>query len=694
MSIQGRAAARSEVQVRSGRIGQVGVPAAIVCVVVMMVVPLPAVLLDMLLVLNLAGAVLILLSSMYVQRALDFSIFPSLLLIATMFRLALNVSSTRLVLLDGFAGKVIESFGHVVIGGSVVVGLVIFLILVVIQFVVITNGAGRVAEVGARFTLDAMPGKQMAIDADLNAGLIDEDTARSRRREVAAEADFYGAMDGASKFVKGDAIAGILITVINLFGGFVVGVAQHGMDIGEAINTYAVLSVGDGLVSQIPALLISIASGLIVTRSATDNDMGSDLLQQFGRQRQALQVAAFCVGGIALIPGLPKVPFLLVGGGLWFIAGRMEKVVVGDEEAAELEPGSPSAEPAEEDLVTEMRVEPLELEVSFGLMDLVDPDRGGDLLTRVKSLRRKVAMELGVVVPPVRTRDNIDLPPSGYAIRVHGVEVARGEAPSGQVLVLGELPAGIPGNPTVDPVFGLEAHWVPREFGAQAELHGSTVIDRSSVLTAHLAEVVRAHAGRLLSRQDVKELVDAVAGTDPALGDELTASNVTLGDVQRVLQALLDEGVGVRDLVRILETLTERARVSKDVEGMTEAARAALGPAISGALAANGRLAVLTIDPLLEHRLLESMRTGEQGSFLALDPDTAEQFALRVAGASREAEGRGVHPALVCSAQVRPAVRRLTRNVVPGLPVLAYGEIGQQLELETMGVIDLVTANV
>jgi flagellar biosynthesis protein FlhA len=669
------------------------VPAAIVCIVVMMVVPLPAVLLDLLLVLNLSGAVLILLLSMYVQKALDFSTFPSLLLVATMFRLALNVSSTRLVLLHGYAGKVIESFGHVVIGGSVVVGLVIFLILVVIQFVVITNGAGRVAEVGARFTLDAMPGKQMAIDADLNAGAIDDDEARRRRREVGAEADFYGAMDGASKFVKGDAIAAIIITFINLFGGFVVGVVQHHMPIGDAIQNYSVLSVGDGLVSQIPALLISIASGLIVTRSATDGDMGSDLIAQFGRQRQALQVAAFCIGGIALIPGLPKVPFLLVGGGLWVVASRIKKADATEAAAAEAEASAP-AENTEADLTTEMRVEPLELEVAFGLMDLVDPDRGGDLLTRVRSLRRKIALELGVVVPPVRTRDNIELPPHGYVIRVHGVEVGRGEAPAGQVLVLGDLPDGIPGTPTRDPVFGLEAHWVPREFGPQAELNGSTVIDRGSVITAHLAEVVRDNAGRLLSRQDVKELVNAIAATDPALAEELGGNNLSLGEVQRILQALLEEGVGVRDLVRILETATERARVSKDIEGMTEAVRAALGPAISSAHAQGGRLAVMTVEPLLEHTLLESLRTGEQGSFLALDPETAEAFALKVATTAREAEERGVRPVLVCSAQLRPAVRRLTKNVVPGLPVLAYGEIGSQLELETMGVIDLVPATV
>jgi flagellar biosynthesis protein FlhA len=420
--------------------------------------------------------------------------------------------------------------------------------------------------------------------------------------------------------------------------------------------------------------------------------MGSDLIAQFTRQRHALQVASVCIAGLAIMPGLPKVPFLLVGGALWMIASRVKR----RDAARDAEPAVEETKPedSEADLTTEMRVEPLELEVAFGLMDLVDPERGGDLLTRVRALRRKVALELGVVIPPVRTRDNIELPPHGYLIRVHGVEVARGDAPSGQALVLGQLPDGIPGTPTRDPVFGLDAHWVPREYAPQAELHGSTVVDRGSVVTAHLAEVVRAQAFRLLSRQDVKELVNAVAQTDPAVTEELTSANVTLGEVQRVLQALLEEGVGVRDLVRILEVLTERARISKDIEGMTEAVRSSLGPAISSAHANNGRLAVMTIDPLLEHTLLESLRTGEQGSFLALDPDTAEGFCMRVASVSRDAEERGVRPVLVCSFQLRPAVRRLTRNVVPGLPVLAYGEIGTQLELETMGVIDLVPATV
>ena len=686
---------------RSTRLSQIGVPAAVVAIVVMMVVPLPTVLLDLLLVCNLAGATVILLVSMHVRRALDFSIFPSLLLIATLFRLGLNVSVTRLVLLHADAGKVIESFGHFVVGGSIVVGLVIFLILSVIQFIVITNGAGRVAEVGARFTLDAMPGKQMAIDADLNSGLISEDEARRRRREVAAEADFYGAMDGASKFVKGDAIAGLLITTINLFGGFVIGVVQHHLSMSDAITRYSLLSVGDGLVSQIPALLISIASGLVVTRAATEADMGTDLIAQLGRQEQQLRVAGTCIGLMAAVPGLPKIPFLVVGAALWIAAARVKDANAAEAAAAASAassgtaggPAAPAPDTPEE-LAATMRVEPLELEIGLGLMDLADTARGGDLLDRVRALRRKVAMELGIVIPPVRTRDNLDLPPSVYAIRVHGVEVARGDAPGGSVLVLGERPAGVPGMPTRDPVFGLEASWVPAEFGPQAELAGATVVDRGSVVTAHMAEVVRNNAGRLLSRQDVKMLVDAVRATDPVVADEFGTAGLSLAEVQRVLQGLLEEVVPIRDLVRILEVLSERSRLTKDPEMLTEAVRVALGPSISAGYAPEGKLAVLTLEPLLEHALLESLRPAEAGSYLAVDPEVAERLLAEVGAAATTAEQQGRQPVLVCAAPIRPALRRLVRNVNAGLPVLSYLEIGRQLELESMGVVSLVPATV
>ena len=679
---------------KSSRIGQIGIPAAIIGIVVMMVVPLPTIVLDLLIAVNITGAVLILLVSLSVTRPLDFAVFPSLLLIATMFRLALNVSATRLVLLDGFAGKVIESFGHFVVGGSLVVGLVIFVILVVIQFVVITNGAGRVAEVAARFTLDAMPGKQMAIDADLNSGLIDEDQARRRRAEVSQEADFYGAMDGASKFVKGDAIAAIVITLVNLFGGFFVGVVQRHQSMGDAISTYSLLSIGDGLVSQIPALLISISTGLIVTRATTDGDMGSDLLRQFGAQRRAVQIAGSAIIALAMIPGLPKLPFLLVGGAVLVIAQRLPKQDDGSKEtpeavaalAAAPSPDSP------ESIARDMRVEPLELELAYDLIDLVDASTGGDLLDRVRALRRKLALELGIVIPLVRTRDNLDLPPKTYAIRLHGVEVARGEAPAGMLLAIGDDLGSLPGTVTKEPVFGLDAKWVPVEMRRHVGLAGATVVDRSSVVTTHLAEVVRSHAAQLLGREDVKTLIDMVKATHPVVVEELTPAPLTLGEIQRCLQSLLTERVCIRDLVRIFEAMSARARASVDPDGLVEAARGALGPAISADHAVDGRLPVLTFDPLLEQTLLESLRTGDSGGFLMLDPMYAERLALEAARVAEQVEQTGDHPVLVCAQPLRLPVRRLVESAATRLPVLSYSELGGQLSIIPVGVVNVVHA--
>jgi flagellar biosynthesis protein FlhA len=682
--------------VKSSRIGQIGIPAAIIGIVVMMVVPLPTIVLDLLIAVNITGAVLILLVSLSVTRPLDFAVFPSLLLIATMFRLALNVSATRLVLLDGFAGKVIESFGHFVVGGSLVVGLVIFVILVVIQFVVITNGAGRVAEVAARFTLDAMPGKQMAIDADLNSGLIDEDQARRRRAEVSQEADFYGAMDGASKFVKGDAIAAIVITLVNLFGGFFVGVVQRHQSMGDAISTYSLLSIGDGLVSQIPALLISISTGLIVTRATTEGDMGSDLLRQFGQQRRAVQIAGSAIIALAMIPGLPKLPFLLVGGAVLVIAQRLPKqggpgADTSEEGSAAALAAAPSPD-SPESIARDMRVEPLELELAYDLIDLVDASTGGDLLDRVRALRRKLALELGIVIPLVRTRDNLDLPPRTYAIRLHGVEVARGEAPAGMLLAIGDDLGSLPGTVTREPVFGLDAKWVPVEMRRHVGLTGATVVDRSSVVTTHLAEVVRTHASQLLGREDVKTLIDMTKATHPVVVEELTPTPLTLGDIQRCLQSLLAERVCIRDLVRIFEAMSARARTSVDPDGLVEAARGALGPAISADHASDGRLPVLTFDPLLEQTLLEALRTGESGSFLMLDPMYAERLAVEAARLAEPAEQTGDHPVLVCAQPLRLPVRRLIESASARLPVLSYAELGGQLTIVPVGVVNVVHA--
>src|SRR3954452_7407603 len=617
------------------RLSKAAVPIGVVAIVLMLVVPLPATVLDLLLALNITSSLLILLVAMQIKRSLDFAVFPSLILIATLFRLALNVSSTRLVLTDGFAGKVIDAFGHFVVGGSLVVGLVIFVILTIIQFVVITNGAGRVAEVGARFTLDAMPGKQMAIDADLNAGLIDEKTARRRRTEVTAEADFYGSMDGASKFVKGDAIAGIIITLINLIGGFAIGVMQRGMAPADAVSTYSLLSVGDGLVSQIPALLLSTATGIIVTRSATEGDMGTDLLSQLGRFKQPVRIAGIAAIAMCLIPGLPKLPFLIIGGAFLIMASRMSEVPEVDEDAEaaaaaadnEPKPDSPEA------IAEKMRVDPLELEVAFDLVDLVDPARGGDLLDRVKALRRKVAMDTGLVIPLVRTRDNLDLPGSQYVIWLNGVPAAKGISPAGTVLAIGDNLDGLPGKSTREPVFGLAAKWVPVELQRQAEMAGATVVDRSSVITTHLAEVVRQHASELLGREDVKLLVEMVRRSHPIVVEELTPTLLTLGEIQKVLHGLLTENVSIRDLLRIFEALSLRANQSTDLDGLVEAARTALGSAISHPyVTPDERLHVFTLDPAFEQRLLESLRQTDGGQVLAIDAGAVDAL---VHGCSR-----------------------------------------------------------
>jgi flagellar biosynthesis protein FlhA len=675
--------------VETKRISQFVVPIGIVMIIVMMVLPIPSVLLDMFIALNITMALLIVLVSMYVTKPLDFSVFPALLLVATLFRLALNISATRLVLLHGFAGKVIDAFGHFVVGGSLVVGLVIFLILIIIQFLVITKGAERVAEVGARFTLDAMPGKQMAIDADLNAGLVDEAEARRRRSEVAAEADFYGAMDGASKFVKGDAMAAIIITMVNLVGGFGVGMLQRHLGPAQAIQTYSLLSIGDGLVSQIPALLLSTATGLIVTRSASEGDMGSTVAKQLGQHRRALQIAGATALGLCLVPGLPKIPFLLVGGGIMLLAQRVTKPLTAQDVAAAAADEPPALQPdSPEALIGEMRVDPLELALSPDLVDLVD-QANGDLLDRVRALRRKMALELGIVMPPVRTRDDLDLPLSSYAVRISGVEVGRGEAPPGTVLAIGDSLDNLPGRAGQEPVFGLPGKWVPAELHYQAELSGATVVDRASVIITHLAEVVRRNASRLLDREDVRALVEMTKRTHPVVVEELTPALLSLGQVQRVLQALLDEGVPIRDLVRIFESLSVRAKVSADQDGLVEAARTALGPAIASHYASGGTLAVVTLDPQIEHQLLESMRPGDGGVFLAIDGNLAETLLSESGRIADAAEQRGLSPVMACSAQLRAPLHRLLHAGSRALPVLSYPEIaGAQIQIQTVGVVN------
>jgi flagellar biosynthesis protein FlhA len=675
----------------SNRVAGLAVPVGVVLVVLMMVVPLPAALLDILIAFNISISLLVLLVAMQVKKPLDFAVFPTIVLVATLFRLALNVSATRLVLRDGYAGHVIEAFGNIVIGSSLIIGLVVFAILVIIQLTVVTKGAERVAEVGARFTLDAMPGKQMAIDADLNSGLIDEDEARRRRKEVAAEADFYGAMDGGSKFVKGDAMAAVIITFVNLIGGFAVGMLQRGMEPSEAIATYSLLTVGDGLVSQIPALLMSVATGVIVTRSTSEGDVGTDLFTQFGRQKQALRIAAFALLGLALIPGIPKLPFLLVGGLLLLASTR----AVPDEEAgatpaaaAAAAAGAVAEAPQPDQITESLRVDPLELLLAPDIVDLVDPSRGGDLLDRVRALRRKTALDLGIVLPPVRTRDGATLSPGSYEIRVGGVSVATGEAPSGHLLAIGDGLESLPGRQTQEPVFGLPAVWVPLEHRAAAEVLGATLVERAAVLTTHLAEMVRQHASRLLSLDDVRELLDVLKAERPAAVEELVPGLLPLSAVQRVLQGLLDEQVSIRDLGRVLEGVGQRARVTQDPDALLEAARASLGPALTAPYARDGVLHAITLDPALETKIAEGLRASEQGVVLALDPFTAQRLVNDVAGLVSASEQRGETPVLLVSGPLRLPLRRLLRTSLPQLPVIGFTETVGLQQIETVGQVN------
>jgi len=654
-----------------------------------MIVPLPAPILDLLLSINVAVAVTLLLTTVLSNRSLDMAAFPSLLLIATLFRLALNVSSTRLILTTGSAGGVIEAFGSFVVGGSIIVGLVVFLILVIIQFVVITNGASRVAEVGARFTLDAMPGKQMAIDADLGAGLIDEETARQRRQEISQEADFYGAMDGASKFVKGDAIAGVMITMVNLLGGMVIGVVEQGMGFNEAVDNFSKLTVGDGLVSQVPALLISIASGIIVTRAAGGSDLGTDIATQIGAQHQALLYGGMAIIGLGLAPGLPLLPMASVGGFMVIISRRLKRTSV-DEEAVEAEPEVVYDPDDPQSLAGEIRPEPLSLELALDMVDLVDPAVGGDLLDRVRALRRKLALELGLIIPAVHTRDNMNLGPNEYAILVHGVEMARGRAPAGHVLVISDRLDGLPGIVETEPVFGLPAKWLPIEQRALAETGEATIIDRSSVITTHMAEIIRTNAADLLSRQEVKELVELVRQTDPAVVEELVESDLTIAELQRVLQDLLSESVPIRDIVRIIDVVGEQGRLTRDVRDLTESVRAVLGPSISASNAtAEGMLPVVTIDPVLEHQLLSSLREVPHGVDFQLEPDMMHAVIQGFRTKIHNVEQAGLAPVILTSRPLRRPLRRLLALTEIQVPVLSMEELGSQVQVETQGFVVL-----
>ncbi|WP_246126323.1 flagellar biosynthesis protein FlhA [Nesterenkonia populi] len=656
----------------------------------LLVVPIPAQVLDVLIVINIIGAILVLMTTMFARKPLDFSVFPSLLLVMTLLRLGINVASTRLVLGNGYAGEVIGAFGQITVGGSLIVGFVIFLILVVIQFVVVTKGAERVAEVGARFTLDAMPGKQMAIDADLNAGLITDKEARRRREEIAAEADFYGAMDGSSKFVKGDAIAGIVITLLNLVGGIAIGMMVNQMSAQEALNTYALLTVGDGLATQIPALLMAVSTGMIVTRANSETDLGSTAHQQLTQSQAALLVAGIAAIVIGLIAGMPALPFFAVGVALiaaaWWIRRQSLKEAADAEHAAEAEAGRVPEETTE-DLIEQMKVHSLEIQLSPDTVDIVGGG-GDDLLARVKALRKRLALEMGILVPPVRTRDSVELPPSGYAIRLAGVEAGRGTVPRGKILALGDNLDGLPGESLLEPVFGLQGKWVPAELRHNAELTGAMTIDRTSVVVTHLSTLIQRHAWRLITREDVRVLTDALKETNPAAVEELTPQPLSLAEIQRVLQGLLEEQVSINDLQRIYEALALQAKSSAEPEKLVEAARAALGPAIADKYVEEGRLRVIMLDPTLEQSMLEGLRPAEGGSQIVLEPARIETVHASVRDTVAKVEARGQSAVLVCAPALRPSVRRLVSPQAGGIPVLSYQEASAVgADIETVGVI-------
>jgi flagellar biosynthesis protein FlhA len=685
---------------------------SVVMVVTMLVVPLPSELLSLLITINIAGALTIVCATMYLGKALDFASFPSLLLLTTMFRLAINVSVTRLILTTGDAGSVVKAFGEFVVSGNVVVGLVIFLILVVIQFVVVTNGAGRVAEVGARFTLDAMPGKQMAIDADLNAGLITDQQARERRADIAREADFYGAMDGASKFVKGDAMAALIITAINLVGGIVVGMLQRHLGFSEATHQYSLLTVGDGLAAQIPALLISVATGIIVTRAASDRDLGSDIANQILSQRKAPLVAAGAIGLFALIPGLPKLPFLLIAAIFaaigWAVRNGMPDAT--DADAAARAAAQASLPKSGDEPMSEVGVDALELAIGFGLVPLVNDGpthpggsgsggggsggSGSSLLRRVSMIRRQIAADLGIVIPPVRIHDELGMESHEYVVKVRGSEVTRGRIMPGHLLAMdpGDASGKLQGIPTREPAFGLEAVWVHESARAEAEALGYTVVDAESVIVTHLTETIRAHAAELLTRQDVRALLDRLKETNAAVVEEVVPDALSLGDIQRVLQSLLAEGVPIRDLGTIVEAIGDKARTTRDTSLLSEYARQALGRAITAPhLDERLRLQAITLDPAIEQEVSTSITQTTDGEYLAMDPPRAQAIVSALRAQVEHATARGAPggrtPIVLCSARIRRHLRRLIAQAQPHLAVCSYNEIAPGIDVETIGVI-------
>lgn len=674
------------------KFGDIVVAIAVIAIIMLIIIPVPTLLMDILLTLNISLSLVILLISMYTTEPLQFSIFPSLLLITTLFRLSLNVSTTRLILGNANAGKVIEAFGNFVIGNNPIVGIIIFLIIVVIQFMVITKGSERVAEVSARFTLDAMPGKQMAIDADLNSGLISEGEAKERRKKVQREADFYGAMDGASKFVKGDAIAGIIITIINITAGFAIGVLQKGMDISQAASVYTNLTVGDGLVGQIPALLISTATGIIVTRAASDSNLGMDILNQLLSQPKSLYI---CSGVLILLAftGLPFLPNIIMSGLMAFMGYNLQKTIKEAELQQEMKAQDVEVDEIRkpENVMTLLQVDPIELEFGYGIIPLADSNQGGDLLDRVVMIRRQCALDMGIVVPIIRLRDNIQLKPNEYMIKIKGIEVASGEIMFDNYLAMnpGTAEGELDGIKTTEPAFGLPAVWIGESQKEKAEMMGYTVVDSPSIIATHLTEIIKKHASELLGRQDVQKLLDNIKETYPALVDEVVPKLLTLGEVHKVLSNLLREDISIRDMVTILETLADYAPVTKDTDMLTEYVRQALTRAITKRFFNGKRSKVITLDQELEQLIIDSVQQTDYGTYLSINPDIAQRIAGSLMKEVQSVMSLGEQPIILTSPMVRMYFKRIADGVTPGLIVLSYNEIDPLIEVQSVGVVSI-----
>jgi len=684
---------------KSAKHGDIIAVAAVVIILSMMVMPLPAFLLDTFLALNISMALLVLLVTMNVQKPLEFSAFPSLLLLLTLFRLALNISSTRLILLHGFAGQLIHAFGSFVIGGNYVVGFVVFLILVVINFIVITKGAERVAEVAARFTLDAMPGKQMSVDADLNSGLLTQEQSRRRRSEIQQEANFYGAMDGASKFVKGDAIAGLVITVINIAGGLVVGVVQQGLPFAAALQKFTLLTVGDGLVSQIPALLISTASGIIITRSASEENLGEDIVGQLLLQPRLLQIGGGIIAGCGLVPGLPTLAFFVIGG-LTTLLGTLQAREAIEREREELHREtmlSQEESKKPESVLSLLQTDRLELEIGYGLIGMVDAEQGGDLLDRITMVRRQIALDLGIVVPAVRIRDNMQLAPEAYVIKVLGMQVGKGELLLERCMAMGPDLANVPdldGIAAEDPAFGLPALWIPMRQRFAAESAGLTVVEPAAVLATHLTQVIRNHASELLGRQETKMLLDALKPDNAALVDEIVPDVLSLGEIRKVLQNVLQEGVSIRNLVVILENLADLGRSVKDADALSEAVRESLGRQIVAQYAGpDGSLCALALEPTVEEELLDVLTQSGQSATLPWDPARAQAFIQALSQEARTVMAKGDQPVLLTPPVLRLPLRRLLQRSLPSLPVLSYNEIPLDTQVQVVSLVGIEHAS-